>query len=99
MQKFKIYLGIRFNMNLYLQAYTRLIKCSLMLGDVMEAENGVNKLEQLEPSKQSIASELNDLAHLKRFIKEAEIAYNIKDYRKVNFFNFIQLYFLLEMKI
>lgn len=54
-----------------------------MLGDVVETETAISKLEQLEPSKQSIAAELNDLAILKRFVKEAEIAYSIKDYRKV----------------
>jgi DnaJ family protein C protein 7 len=54
-----------------------------MIGDMIEAETTISKLEQLEPSKQSITTELNKLAHLKRFIKEAEDAYNIEDYRKV----------------
>ncbi|KAJ8675890.1 hypothetical protein QAD02_011676 [Eretmocerus hayati] len=67
----------------FLKAYTRLIKCSLMLGDIVETETAISKLEQLEPSKQSIASEMNDLALLKRFLKEAEVAYEAKDYRKV----------------
>ncbi|XP_001602403.1 dnaJ homolog subfamily C member 7 isoform X1 [Nasonia vitripennis] len=67
----------------FVKAYTRLIKCSLMLGDIVETETAISKLEQLEPTKQSIAAELNDLAILKRFIKEAEVAYSIKDYRKV----------------
>ena len=68
---------------LYFQAYTRLIKCSIILGDIVEAETVISKLEQLEPSKQSITAELNDLAQLKRYMKEAEDAYSIKDYRKV----------------
>lgn len=65
------------------QAYTRFIKCSLMLGEVVEAEAAIGKLEQLEPSLQSIVPELKDLAHLKRFMQEAEVAYAAKDYRKV----------------
>ncbi|XP_058788832.1 dnaJ homolog subfamily C member 7 [Phymastichus coffea] len=67
----------------FLKAYTRLTKCSLMLGDVVEAETAIEKLAQLEPSKQSVASELNDLSILKRYLREAEVAYNAKDYRKV----------------
>jgi DnaJ family protein C protein 7 len=67
----------------FVKGYTRLIKCSLMLGDVVESETAISKLEQLEPSKQSITTELNDLAILKRYLNEAEVAYSIKDYRKV----------------
>lgn len=66
-----------------IKAYTRLIRCSLMIGDIIEAEAGITKLEQLEPSKQSIVAELNDLAHLKRYISEGEAAYSAEDYRKV----------------
>ena len=54
-----------------------------MLGDVVEAETVIAKLEQLEPSKQSITAELNDLGTLRKFLKEGEMAYEAKDYRKV----------------
>ncbi|XP_011502030.1 PREDICTED: dnaJ homolog subfamily C member 7 [Ceratosolen solmsi marchali] len=66
-----------------IKAYTRLIKSCIVIGDITEAETAISKLEQLEPSKQSIVTELNELAHLKRYVKEAEDAYKIEDYRKV----------------
>lgn len=49
----------------------------------METESALTKLEELEPTKQSVTAEVNDLATLKRFVREAEAAYEIKDYRKV----------------
>ena len=76
------------NNHFLLQAYTRLIKCSLIIGDTVEAQTAINKLEVLEPSKQSVAAELNDLAKLKRYMHEAEVAYNSKDYRKVSIYLF-----------
>lgn len=55
-----------------------------MIGDVVETETAISKLEQLEPSKQSITAELNDLANLKKFLSESDRAYSQKDYRKVS---------------
>lgn len=78
--------------SLSLQAYTRLVKCSLVLGDVVEAETTIEKLAQIEPSKQSVTTEMNDISILKRYLREAEVAYNAKDYRKVDFYSFTYIF-------
>lgn len=67
----------------YFQAYIRMVKCCLFLGDIKEAETTLNRLIQFDPTNEAIAAEQTNLAYLQRFITEAEAAYNAKDYRKV----------------
>ncbi|XP_014211141.1 dnaJ homolog subfamily C member 7 [Copidosoma floridanum] len=67
----------------FVKAYKRLIRCSLVLGDIIETEAVINKLGQLESSKQSITTEINDTLRLKKFLQDAATAYNVQDYRKV----------------
>lgn len=67
------------------QAYVRIIKCSLILGDIVSAETTLNKVLELDPTfKQNLVAEQRDLEHVRRYVKEAEVAYEAKDYRKVN---------------
>lgn len=54
-----------------------------MVGDVLGTESAVGKLEQLEPLKHSIRTELFDLDNLKKYLLEADIAFSLKNYQMV----------------
>ncbi|XP_063987569.1 dnaJ homolog subfamily C member 7-like isoform X2 [Diachasmimorpha longicaudata] len=68
----------------FLKGYTRVVRCCLKLGGIVEAETTLNKLTQIDPTmgKQATA-ESTDLQYVKRFLQEADVALAIKDYRKV----------------
>lgn len=66
------------------QGYVRVIKCCLILGDIVDAENMLQKLLELDPDNNTIAAEQKDLAYVKKYLEDANIAYNAKDYRKVS---------------
>lgn len=65
----------------YVQAYVRIIKCCLILGDIVQAETTLSKLLEVDPENKG--TEKKDLEYVKRFLKDADAAYNAKDYRKV----------------
>lgn len=67
------------------------MKCSIILGDIVNAETAINKLREIDPSNASFASELRDIDHLRRFLIESEAAYAAKDFRKV--FTIFMTYF------
>ncbi|KYN11879.1 PREDICTED: dnaJ homolog subfamily C member 7 isoform X1 [Trachymyrmex cornetzi] len=65
------------------KAYVRMIKCCLILGDILEAETSLKKLMDFDSNNESIAAEQKDIAYVKKFLKDADAAYNAKDYRMV----------------
>lgn len=67
----------------YFQAYVRMIKCCLILGDILEAETALKKLSEFDPNNESILTEQKDVVYVKKFLKDADAAYNSNDYRKV----------------
>jgi len=60
-----------------------MIKCYLILGDILEAETTLNKLLEFDPNNESVSAEQKDIAYVRKFLKDADAAYNAKDYRKV----------------
>lgn len=68
---------------IYTQAYVRIIKCCLILGDIIQAETTLSKLLEIDPENKGITTEKKDLEYVKKFLKDADIAYAAKDYRKV----------------
>ncbi|XP_011305686.1 dnaJ homolog subfamily C member 7 [Fopius arisanus] len=68
----------------FLKGYIRVVRCCLKLGEIVEAETTLNKMTQIDPTMEKEATaEITDLSHLKRFLREADVAFAIKDYRKV----------------
>lgn len=65
------------------KAYVRVIKCCLILGDIIEAETTLSKLIELDPENMAIPEEKRRLKSVQRYMKDAEAAYAAKDYRKV----------------
>jgi predicted lipid-binding transport protein (Tim44 family) len=66
----------------------------LILGDIVEAETTLKKLLEYEPNIELIAAEQKDLAYVQKFLKDADVAYDAKDYRKVK--NLLQEYFFIN---
>lgn len=60
-----------------------MIKCYLILGDIVEAETIIKKLLEFDPNNESIVAEQRDLAYVQKFLNDADASYNAKDYRKV----------------
>lgn len=56
-----------------------------MIGDIVGTESAIHKLEQLEPSKESILLELENLANLKKFFSQSKWALSQNKYYKVIF--------------
>jgi len=55
----------------------------LILGDILEAETALKKLSEFDPNNESILAEQKDVVYVKKFLKDADAAYNANDYRKV----------------
>lgn len=57
------------------------------MGDIVQAETTLSKLLEVDPENKGITTEKKDyhkdLEYVKRFLKDADAAYNAKDYRKV----------------
>ncbi|XP_043480997.1 dnaJ homolog subfamily C member 7-like [Leptopilina heterotoma] len=68
---------------MFVKAHFRIVKCSIVLGDIVNAETTINKLKELDPLNSSFTTELREIDHLRRFIVESEAAYAAKDFRKV----------------
>lgn len=66
-----------------LQAYVRMAKCCLILGDLVEADSALKKLLELDPTNKAIAAEQRNLAYVQKHLNDADTAYNAKDFRKV----------------
>ncbi|KZC11403.1 DnaJ like protein subfamily C member 7 [Dufourea novaeangliae] len=66
----------------FLKGYKRVIRCCLVLGDIIQAETTLAKLLELDPTNEAINAEKLDLQHVQFYFNEAKIAYALKDYRK-----------------
>lgn len=55
----------------------------MILGDIVQAETTLSKLLEIDPENKGITTEKKDLEYVKKFLKDADAAYNAKDYRKV----------------
>lgn len=84
--------------NGFLKGYQRMLKCGIALGDVTVAEQAVKRVEELEPSKASIANELRSLGALRQFEAEAQKAEEKKDPRKVVYCmdRYVTMYFIFS---
>lgn len=69
-----------------------MIKCYLIMGELVEVETILKKLLEFDPNNESIAAEQRDLAYVYKFLKDADAAYNVKDYRKVK--NLLHIFLL-----
>ncbi|XP_048509911.1 dnaJ homolog subfamily C member 7 [Athalia rosae] len=67
----------------FIKAYTRVVKCSLIVGDIVGAKTALNKLQELDSNNSRIQPEQKHLEHLEKFLREADVAYAKKDFRKV----------------
>ncbi|KOC61596.1 DnaJ like protein subfamily C member 7 [Habropoda laboriosa] len=64
--------------------YTRVIRCCLFLGEIVQAEFTLSKLTELDPENKSVATKVRIIIeYVKRYLKDADEAYDVKDYRKV----------------
>ena len=62
-------------------------KCCISLGDVVSAEQALDRVVELDSASGPglVQAEQHALAQLKKFQADTEQAYQAKDYRKVNF--------------
>ncbi|XP_034946040.1 dnaJ homolog subfamily C member 7 [Chelonus insularis] len=68
----------------FTKGYTRAARCCLKIGEIVEAETFLNKFTQMNAANaKTITTEWQELNHVQRYIREAEAALEIKDYRKV----------------
>jgi len=66
--------------------YIRVAKCCISLGDVVSAEQALDRVVELDSASGPglVQAEQQALAQLKKFQSDTEQAYQAKDYRKVN---------------
>lgn len=69
----------------FVKGYVRVAKCCISLGDIISAEQAIDKVIQLEPTNTAIKQEQTALTQLKKFQADTEQAYAVKDYRKALF--------------
>ncbi|XP_076624457.1 tetratricopeptide repeat protein 2 [Colletes latitarsis] len=67
----------------FIKAYRRAIQCSLILGDIVQAQTILTKLLEIDPDNKVIVAEKKKLQYLQNFLKDADAAYKAKDFRKV----------------
>ncbi|CAK9817824.1 DnaJ homolog subfamily C member 7 [Anthophora plagiata] len=67
----------------HFKAYVRVIKCCLILGDIFQAETTLTKLTELDPENEAIPTKIKDIEYVRKYLKDANAAYDVKDYRKV----------------
>ncbi|XP_076653286.1 tetratricopeptide repeat protein 2 [Halictus rubicundus] len=67
----------------FYKSYVRIARCHLILGSLGEAEHTIAVLKLLDPNNSAIPMVSNYLTHVKNYIKEGDVAYAIKDFRKV----------------
>lgn len=65
------------------KGYVRIAKCGIALGDVTISEQAIKKVKELDIDNKTIDMEIRSLEVLKQFEKEATVAFDKKDYRKV----------------
>lgn len=65
------------------KGYLRIAKCGIALGDLTIADQAIKKVKELELDNKTIENEVRSLEALKQFEREAHVAFEKKDYRKV----------------
>lgn len=66
-----------------MQGYLRVIKCCIVIGEILEADKNLKIVLNLEPSNPSALAEQSNLIALKTAFSNAETSYSNKDYRQV----------------
>jgi len=69
----------------FVKGYVRVAKCCISLGDVVSADQAIDRVLVLEPANTAVKPEQASLAQLKKFQADTEQAYRVKDYRKALF--------------
>jgi len=69
--------------NFYLKGLNRIAKCCIALGDIVTADNAVQRAEEMEPENPSFNAEKLNIETLKRHIEDANKAEEKLDYRRV----------------
>jgi len=69
----------------FVKGYVRVAKCCISLGDVVSADQAIDRVLVLEPANTAVKQEQASLAQLKKFQADTEQAYRVKDYRKALF--------------
>lgn len=65
------------------QGYLRVIKCCIVVGEILEADKNLKIVLNLDPNNATILTEQNNLTALKSAFAGAETSYSNKDYRQV----------------
>jgi DnaJ family protein C protein 7 len=67
------------------KGYLRIVKCCLLLGDFVGAEQALRKLQDVDPKNASIKQETQNLKHLRDVQEKAAQCYEREDYRTCMF--------------
>lgn len=68
---------------IFILGYVRIAKCGIALGDLTIADQAIKKVKELDVDNSTIDNEVRSLEALKQFEREATVAFEKKDYRKV----------------
>lgn len=66
-----------------IKGYIRIAKCGIALGDLMAAEQAVNKMKELDALNSAISAEQRTIEIMKQHEHDANVAYDKQDFRKV----------------
>lgn len=66
----------------FVKGFVRIAKCCLALGDIISANQAIEKVELLEPGTKALDTEKSSLQRLEKFKSDASIAYQTGDFRK-----------------
>ena len=73
----------------FVKGYVRVAKCCVALGDIVSAQQAIDKALELEPNTIAILQEKSSIQQLASFQNDFNQAYNAKDYRKVSLITFV----------
>lgn len=66
----------------FLKGYSRILKCSIAIGDLVSARQAAEKYKEIDPKSTTILEEVSTLAKLTTQQDAFEKAFELKDYRK-----------------
>ena len=67
----------------FVQGYVRVSKCYVALGDVISAQQAIDKALKIEPNNVGALQEQNAIQQLMYYVANYNKTYQDKDYRKV----------------
>lgn len=70
------------------QGYLRIIRCCIIVGEVLEADKNLKIVSKLDPTNPSLPVEESNLLALKTAVSNAESSYQNKDYRQVGWIHY-----------